>query len=386
MKFLKDFDVKSKKVLVRCDFNVPISDAGEILNDFRIKQTLPTIKYLSENKAKVILMSHLDDPDGRDMKFSLAPVAKKLSELLSFEVKIADDCIGEKVKEMSDSLKEGEVLLLENLRFHKEEKENSEDFSKKLASLADIYINDAFGACHRPHASVVGVAKLLPSGAGMLLESEINVLSKVLDNPEKPLVAVIGGVKIGSKLGMIKEFLAKADNILVGGKIAETILIVKGICVGREMPEKEIADEVSKIDLTSQKVHLPVDAIISANLSGDVYVKEAAIGKTRRDELMLDIGPETVNIFAPIISEAKTIIWAGPMGMFENEKFEAGTKRIADLIVKNTDAYKVVGGGDTVSAVEKFNMFNKFDHVSSGGGAMLAFLGKEKLPGIEALE
>ena len=387
MKFLKDFDVKGKKVLVRCDFNVPLDDKGNITDDFRIKQTLPTIKYLIENDAKIILMSHLGEPKGKvDKKLSLAVVAQKLSELLGIEVKMASDCVGDSVLKTVNSLKEKEVIMLENLRFHKEETENDEGFSKQLAELGDIYINDAFGVCHREHASVVGVAKLLPSGAGLLLENEIKVLSKVLDNPERPLAVIIGGVKIESKLGMIKEFARIADNVLIGGKIAETILIVKGICVGREMPEKSVMDEVSKIELTSPKIHLPIDAVISANLAGDVYVKESALGKARRDELMLDIGPETINMFSTIISEAKTIVWAGPMGMFENDKFANGTKKIAESITRNSGAYKIVGGGDTVSAIEKFNLADKFDHVSSGGGAMLAFLGKEKLPGLEALK
>ena len=387
MKFLKDFDVKGKKVLVRCDFNVPLDSSGNITDDFRIKQTLPTIKYLIENSAKIILMSHLGEPKGKaDKKLSLVPVAKKLSELLGIEIKMASDCVGGGVKKIVDSLNEKEIVMLENLRFHKEETENNEEFSKQLAELGDIYINDAFGVCHRRHASVVGVARILPSGAGLLLENEVKVLSKVLDNPERPLAVVIGGVKIESKLGMIKEFAKIADNVLIGGKIAETILIVKGICVGREMPDKSVMDEVSKIELTSPKIHLPIDAVISANLAGDVYVKVSAPGKARRDELMLDIGPETINIFSTILSEAKTIVWAGPMGMFENDKFANGTKRIAEVITKNGGAYKIAGGGDTVSAIEKFNLADNFDFVSSGGGAMLAFLGKEKLPGIEALK
>lgn len=382
MRFLKDFDFNNKRVLVRCDFNVPIEN-GQILNDFRIKQTLPTIKYLIDNKAKVVLISHLGEAD---KKLSLAPVAKRLSELLNMEVKMTPDCIGEPVKRTVDSLKESEIVLLENLRFHKEESENDEMFSKQLAELGDIYINDAFGVCHRAHASVVGIPKLLPSGAGLLLEKEIEVLSRVLDNPTRPLAVVIGGVKIESKLGIIKEFMKKADNVLIGGKIAETILTVKGICIGREMPGKEISDEVLKIEITSPKIHLPVDAVISANMEGDIYVKESSLGKARRDELMLDIGPETINIFSSVISEAKTVIWAGPMGMFENEKFENGTKKIGEAIGKNSGAFKVAGGGDTVSAIEKFGLFDKFDHVSSGGGAMLSFLGKEKLPGVEALK
>lgn len=387
MKFLKDFNFNGKRALVRCDFNVPLDDSGNISSDFRIKQTIETIKYLSKNKAKVVLISHLGDPKGKaDKKLSLILIVKKLSELLKINVKFANDCIGREAKKAINDLKNGEVILLENLRFHKEEEENNDDFSRQLAELGDIFVNDAFGACHRAHASIVGVPKLIPSCAGLLLEKEIKTLSGVLDNPARPLVIVIGGAKIESKLGIIKEFLKSADEILIGGKIAETIFSVQGICVGRKLPEKAIIDEVLKLDFTSQKLHMPIDALVSANLKGDVYVKETSLGKARRDEFILDIGPETANIFFPIISGAKTIVWAGPMGMFENDRFKNGTERIAEAIAKNSKAVKIAGGGDTVSAIEKFNLTEKFSHVSSGGGAMLAFLGREKLSGIEALK
>ena len=311
MKLIQDFDVKGKRVLVRCDFNAPLDEKGEIEDDFRIKQALPTIEYLIKKGAKVILMSHLAD------NRSLVPIRKRLEQYL-----------GKK-----------EFVLLENLRRDSREEENDDNFAKELAKLADIYINDAFGTCHRAHASIVGVPKYLPSGAGFLLEREIKVLSKVLENPERPLVAIIGGAKIESKAKVIDKFFKIADQVLIGGKIAEAVSII------------------------SEKVHLPVD------------YKDG-----------LDIGPKTIKIFSEIIKKAKTILWAGPLGKFEDSAYEQGTKQVAKLIVKNKKAFKIAGGGDTLFALAKFGLRDKFDHVSTGGGAMLAFLGGEELPGLKALE
>lgn len=378
LKTIRDIDVKGKKVFLRCDFNVPLDERGEIEDDFRIKQTIPTIKYLIKNRAKIILASHNLEMDS---------VAKKLSSYLKTEIKKNKDCISREVEKEAGSLKEGEVLLLGDLRAYKEEKNNDEKFAKKLADLADVYINDAFGASHRPHASIVSMPKFLPAAAGLLLEKEVKILSRVLKNPWRPLVAVIGGVKIESKLKVINQFLEKADDLIIGGRIADTILAIKGICIGKFWTEdKETIKGVEKIDLTFPKLHLPIDALISPDKTGKIYIRNAALAKVRSDELALDIGPESIEIFSRIIKSAKMIIWSGPLGFFEEPCFENGTKLIAESIARNHNAFKVAGGGDTVAALNKFGLRDKFDHVSTGGGAMLAFLGGEKLPGLEVLE
>jgi 3-phosphoglycerate kinase len=313
MKTVKDFEVKNKRVFVRCDFNVPIDENGNITDDFRIKQALPTLKYLEENGAKLVLASHFSD--GK----SLDPVWKRVK-----------DFIGEK-----------NVTFLDNLRLNEGEEENSDDFAKGLASLADIYINDAFGVCHRTHASVVGVPKYLPSGAGFLLEKEINVLDKIMQNPDRPFMAIIGGVKFESKAKVIDSLLQITDFVLVGGKIG-------------------LSEEVKKIN--SPKLVLPIDDVDG-----------------------FDIGSESIKLFIKKIKEAKTIIWAGPMGLFEKEAYSVGTKAVGEAIINNKEAFKVAGGGDTIAAISQFNLQNKFDHLSTGGGAMLEFIAGEKLPGLEAL-
>lgn len=387
IKTVKEFNVKNKRVLVRCDFNVPLGKNGEAQDDFRIKQTIPTIEYLIKNKAKIILMSHLGDPDGKVVEsLRLAPIQKLLAEYLGHAIIKASDCVGKKVERQTMVLKEGEILLLENLRFRKGEQNNDVGFAKELAELGEFYVNDAFGACHRAHASIVGLPKYLPSAAGLLLAKEVKVLSRVLENPWRPLVVIIGGVKFSSKIKLIRQFLERADHLLVGGKIANAILTVKGICVGLPWPEKKIVEEIENLKLTSTKFHLPVDALLSPDTEGKNYIREAAPGKVRKDELLLDIGPETINIFSKIIKSAKMIVWSGPLGLFENPIFEKGTREIAEIIVRNHKSYKIVGGGDTIFAISKFNLIEKFDHVSTGGGAMLSFLSGEELPGIKALE
>jgi len=310
MKTLKDFDVKNKRVLVRCDFNVPLDEEGKISDDFKIKQTLPTINYILKQGGKLTLMSHRSDDK------SLAIVRKRLEKYLKGE----------------------EFILLKSLRSNKGETENNDQFAKELADLADFYINDAFGVCHRKHASVVGVPKYLPSGAGFLLGKEVEALSKVLENPERPLAVIIGGVKINSKAGVIDNFLQIADYLLVGEKIAEGI------------------------ESKSNKLYCPIDSNNG-----------------------LDIGDKTIKMFSKIIKKANTILWAGPLGKFEDTEYEQGTKKIAQKIVKNKQAFKIAGGGDTIFALTKFGLRDKFDHISTGGGAMLAFLAGAKLPGLEAL-
>ncbi len=382
MKTLRDFDFNGKRALARCDFNVPVEN-GKVQDDFRIKAVLPTIEYLKNAGAKVILMSHLEDSEGKNL--SLKPVKEKLEEYLNDKISIADDCVGKEVEENIIKMRNSEILLLENLRMRKEEKENSKEFAKQLSELGDIYVNDAFSVCHRTHASVVGVPKILPSCAGLLLEKEIKILSKIMENPERPLVAIIGGAKISAKAKVIDKFLKVADHVLLGGKIANAILQIKGIYKDGVFDNGGITDEVKNINLTSTKLHLPVDVIVSADAAGKNPIKESAVGKLEKGELIFDLGPETITIFSAIIKEAETIIWAGPMGLFEVFAFENGTKRITKAIAENENAFKVIGGGDTISAVSKFNLLDKFDHVSTGGSAMLEFLGGEKLPGIEVL-
>jgi phosphoglycerate kinase len=386
MRTLKDIDVKNKKVLVRCDFNVPIDGKSRIKDDYRILQTVPTIKYLLKEKAALILMSHLGDPKGKRISsLSLRPVGKRLSELLKKEVILAEDCVGKEVEKKAKGLKPGQILLLENLRFHKEEEEGDEKFSEKLACLADIYVNDAFGASHRAHASITRVPRLLPSAAGLLLEKEIDVLSRVIKKPKRPLVAVVGGVKILSKIKAINNFLKEADHVLFGGKIFEPILQVKGVIIGRPWPQEEVAKAVEKINITDSKIHLPVDAVISLSEAEEEYSRKGGAGAVRSEENIFDIGPETAILYSNLLKEAKTIIWSGPMGFFEKKSFAEGSKAVAEAIIKNKKALKVAGGGDTNAFLSEYGLRDKFDHVSTGGGAMLEFFSGNKLPGLEAL-
>lgn len=386
-KTLKDFNVKNKRVLVRCDFNVPLDEKGNILDDFRIERAIPTIEYLVKNKAKVILMSHLGNPEGKVVEgLRLTPVQEKLTAILGLSIIKAPDCVGKNIEAQTYEMQEGEILLLENLRFHKEEEENNPNFARNLSKLADFYINDAFGVSHRPHASIVGVPKYLPAAAGFLFKKEVKVLSRVLEEPWRPLVVIIGGVKIESKIKVIKQLLKIVDHLLIGGKIANTILVVKEICVGRPLPQKEAVREVEKFSLTSTKLHLPIDAIVSPDETGRIYLRKTALGKVKKDEKIFDIGTETIDLFSEIIKDAKMIIWSGPLGLFEEPLFERGTREIAENIVKNHGAYKIVGGGDTLFAISKFGLRDKFDHVSTGGGAMLSFLSGEELPGLKVLK
>ncbi|MBZ9571807.1 phosphoglycerate kinase [Patescibacteria group bacterium] len=386
MKSLRDFDFKDKRVLVRCDFNVPLTPEGEILDDFRIRKTIPTIEYLIKKGAKIILMSHLDNPGGEIVeRLRLNMIQEKLMEYLDLSVVKAKDCLGKEIEKWIDSMRSGEILLLENLRFHKEEKGNSENFAKELSRLGDIFINEAFSTCHRPHASIAKVPKYLPSGVGLLSEKEIKILSKVLEKPWRPLVAIIGGIKVSTKAKAIPKFLKIADHLLVGGEIANIILRIKGISIGKPWPEKEVIEEIKKLDLTNPKLHLPMDGIVSLESGEGDYIREAALGSIRKEEGVFDIGPETIKIFSQIIKNAQMIIWSGPLGVYEKKQFEKGTKEIAQAIIRNPLVFKIAGGGDTLSALNKFNLADKFDYLSTGGGAMLKFLGGEKLPGLEAL-
>lgn len=387
MKTLSDFNLNNLRVLVRSDLNVPLDQKGEIVNDFRIKASLATIEYLQQKGAKIILASHLDDPQGKVVPhLSLDKIKEKLVSYLNLPITKAQDCIGKDVEKLILQMKPGQILLLENLRFHKEEELNDENFARELAKLADIYINDAFGTCHKAHASIVGVPKFLPSGAGLLLEKEIRILSNVLQLPWRPLVVIIGGAKITTKIKVIERFLEIADHLILGGQISNVILEGKKLIVGRPFLEPEIEKIIDRIDLTNPKLHFPVDGIIALKSRKEGFSRRGAIGTVKKEEAVFDIGPETIRIFSEVIKSAKMIFWAGPLGMFEEKEFESGTKEIAQAIVRNHSAFKIAGGGDTISALNKWELLDRFDHVSTGGGAMMAFLSGEKLPGIEALK
>jgi len=385
MKTLSDFDFKNKRTIVRCDFNVPIENK-KIIDNFRIKEILPTINYLIEEKAKIILISHLDSPKGKDKKYSLKPIAKELGRLLDQDVKFLDDCKGKGIEKQVNNIKQGEVVLLENLRFYPEEEKNDLIFAKSLAKLGDIYISEAFGVCHRNHASISALPRLMPSGIGFLFGKEITSLSRARENPDRPFVVIIGGAKIASKMKMVEKFLSQADYILLGGKIANVILTVKGICLGRAWPEEDVVKIIEKIELTDPKIHLPIDVVVSPDEKTGEYIRETGPALVRKEEGIFDIGPETIEIFEKIIRQAKTIIWSGALGLAENEKFSKGTRAIAKAISRNYDALTIAGGGDTIKFLNQYGLCSRFSYTSTGGGAMLNYLAGEKMPGIDSLK
>ena len=391
MRLLKDADIKNKRVLVRADFNVALDASGRVLDDFRLRATLPTIQYLKEQGAEIILMAHLGRPQDTDKseaisdKFSLWPIAEKLSELLGQEVRLAPDCVGKETALMADQMKPGEILLLENLRWHGEEEKNDIEFAGQLALLGDIYVNDAFGVSHRAHASVAAITGCLPSCVGFLLAKEVGNLTRVRDNPDHPLVAVIGGAKISTKIKLIQSFLNKAEDVILGGALANTMLHAKGIAIGRSFVETEILPELKNLELTNTKIHLPVDAVLCENKEGTGAFRVGAVGSTGEQELILDIGPDSQKLFASIIARAKMVVWNGPMGLFETKSFDGGTIAVAQAVI-NSGAYSIVGGGETVAFLAKLGLLDKFSFVSTGGGAMMEFLSGEDLPGIVALE
>ncbi len=388
MKSLKDFNFKDKKVLLRVDFNVPVGKDRKVdsKEDWRIESTLPTINHLLDQGAKVIILAHLGRPDGEvKSDLRLDPVAKRLEELLNKKVIKLDESCGEKVDKEISKMKPGDVIMLENLRFHSEEKANDNDFAKKLASYGEIYVNDAFGVNHRAHASLVGIPKYLPSCAGLLLEKEMEILSKVMEKPDRPLAVIIGGVKISTKIKFIKNFLNKADNLLLGGALANTVIAAKGFAIGRSVNEAEMVDEVKKMELTNTKLHLPVDTVASVEPSGRASSRIAPVGNTEENEMILDIGPDTIELFRDIVEQAETIIWNGPMGLMEIEEFVQGSKEIAKIVAQSK-GFSIVGGGDSITLLEKMDLLGKINHVSTGGGAMLKFLAGEELPAVKALE
>lgn len=388
---VRDIPVKSKRVLVRMDFNVPLNDELEITDDKRIVAALPTIKYLLENGARVILCSHLGRPKGvgYEEKFSLAPVARRLKELLpDTNVMFASDVIGDDAAKKASELKDGEVLLLENVRFHKEETANDDEFARKLADMAEIYVSDAFGTVHRAHASTAGVAKYLPAVCGFLIEKELSFLSGALESPERPFVAILGGAKVGDKIGVIKNLLDKCDTLLIGGGMAYTFFKAKGYNVGDSLLDEERVGLAKELMEEAERMHvkllLPVDTVVAKAFTADAEHKTVACDAIEDGWQGLDIGEKTRELFAKEIEKAKTVVWNGPMGVFEFPAFAKGTEAVAQACA-NCGGTTVIGGGDSASAVKKLGLSGKMTHISTGGGASLELLEGKALPGIAAL-
>ena len=388
-KTIEDIDVSGKKVLVRCDFNVPLDENKNITDETRINAALPTIKYLLEHKAAVILCSHLGRPKGEfNMKYSLAPVAKRLSEKLDFEVKLAKDVIGPDAKKLAAEVKPGEAVLLENVRFHAEEEKNDPAFAKELASMADIYVSDAFGTVHRAHASTAGVAQYLPAVAGFLIGKELNFLGKAVTNPERPFVAILGGAKVKDKIGVITNLIEKVDTLLIGGGMAYTFMKATGGEIGNSLCDEErlglALELLDKAKAKGVKLLLPVDNVCGKEFNNDTEQMVCESGKIPEGWEGLDIGPKTVELFSKEIKAAKTVVWNGPMGVFEMPNFAKGTLAIATAMAES-DATTIIGGGDSAAAVTQMGLASKMSHISTGGGASLEFLEGKTLPGVAAL-
>ncbi|HIS21728.1 MAG TPA: phosphoglycerate kinase [Candidatus Spyradocola merdavium] len=388
-KTIEDIDVSGKRVLVRCDFNVPL-DGTKITDDTRIVAALPTIQYLLDHNAAVILCSHLGRPKGEfNMKYSLAPVAERLSEKLDKKVVLAKDVIGEDAKKCVDAMKPGDIVLLENVRFHKEEEKNDPEFAKKLASFAEIYVNDAFGTAHRAHASTEGVAHYLPAVAGFLIGKELDVMGKALENPARPFVAILGGAKVSDKIGVINNLLDKVDTLIIGGGMSYTFQKALGGSVGNSLCENDKLDlakeMLEKAKAKGVRMLLPVDNVCGQEFSNDtmritVHSKQIPDGWEG-----MDIGPNTQALFAAEIANAATVVWNGPMGVFEFPNFAAGTRAIAQALADNQNCVSIIGGGDSAAAVEQMGYADKMTHISTGGGASLEFLEGKELPGVAAL-
>ena len=390
-KSIQDISVKGKRCLVRVDFNVPQDSEGNVTDDTRIVGALPTIKYLVANGAKTILCSHLGRPKGQfNVKYTLAPVAVALEKLLGQKVIFVDDVVGEKVEKAVAELKEGEVMLLENTRFYKEEEADDKEFCKKLAKLADVFVNDAFGTAHRAHASTTGVAEFVKeSVSGFLIKKELDVMGKALTNPDRPFVAVLGGAKVGDKIGVIRNLLEKADVVIVGGGMAYTFQKAKGYEVGTSLCEDgciELAKELmQQAKEKNVQLLLPVDNVVAAEFSNDAVRKVVDSDKIPADMMGMDIGPKTVELFCNAIKTAKTVVWNGPMGVFEMSNFANGTKQVAKAIAE-TDCVSIIGGGDSAAAIKQLGFADQVTHVSTGGGASLEFLEGKVLPGIDCLD
>ncbi|MBM7648737.1 phosphoglycerate kinase [Bacillus ectoiniformans] len=388
-KTIKDIDVKGKRVFCRVDFNVPMKD-GKVTDDTRIRAALPTIQYLSEQGAKVILASHLGRPKGEvKEELRLTAAAGRLSELFGKEVKKTDEAYGESVKAEIEKMNDGDVLLLENVRFYAGEEKNDESLAKEFAALADVYVNDAFGAAHRAHASTEGIAKHLPAVAGFLMEKELDVLGKALSDPERPFTAIIGGAKVKDKIDVIDHLLDKVDNLIIGGGLAYTFIKAKGYEIGQSLLEED------KVDLAKQFMKkaedkgvnflMPVDTVIADRFAEDAEVKEVSVDDIPADWQGLDIGSKTRELYKETIQKSKLVIWNGPMGVFEMEPFAGGTKAVAEALAEAEGTYSVIGGGDSAAAVEQFNLADQMSHISTGGGASLEFMEGKQLPGVVAL-
>ncbi|OIK09107.1 phosphoglycerate kinase [Bacillus sp. MUM 13] len=388
-KSLKDIDVKGKRVFCRVDFNVPMEN-GKITDDTRIRAALPTIEYLAEQGAKVILASHLGRPKGQvSEELRLTPVAKRLSELTGKDVQKTDEAFGDSVKAEISSMKEGDILLLENVRFYPGEEKNDPELAKSFAELADVYVNDAFGAAHRAHASTEGIAQYLPAAAGLLMQKELEVLGKALSNPERPFTAIIGGAKVKDKIGVIENLLEKVDNLIIGGGLAYTFIKSQGHEIGKSLLEEDkidlAASFIKKAEEKGVKLYMPIDVIVADDFSNDANTKEVNVDSIPADWEALDIGPKTRELYADVIKSSKLVIWNGPMGVFEIDKFANGTKKVAEALAESKDTFSVIGGGDSAAAVEKFNLADKMSHISTGGGASLEFMEGKELPGVTAL-
>ena len=389
-KTVRDLDVAGKKVLVRVDFNVPLNDKGEITDDTRITASLPTIQYLLEQKAAVILMAHLGRPKGQvKPELSLAPVAKHLGKLLGKKILFAPDCVGEAAQAAASKLKPGHILLLENLRFHKEEEKNDMEFAEKLASLADLYVNDGFGVSHRAHASVEGVTHFLPAAAGFLLEKEIQYVGQAVTNPLHPFVAIIGGAKVSDKIGVISNLLDKVDTLLIGGGMANTFLAAQGYKMGKSLVEEDKLDLAKELLAKAKKnkvnMLLPTDLVMAAAFAPDAEHVTEKVKNLNQAYMALDIGAETSKAYAEALADAKMIVWNGPMGVFEMDAFCKGTEAVAKAVAKSR-ATSIVGGGDSVAAIEKLGLAKRITHISTGGGSSLDYLEGKVLPGVAALD
>ncbi|KMK77490.1 phosphoglycerate kinase [Alkalihalobacillus pseudalcaliphilus] len=385
---IRDLDLGGKKVFVRVDFNVPMKD-GVITDETRIRAAIPTIEFLVEKGAKIILASHLGRPKGQVVEeLRLTPVANKLSELLNKNVQKVDVAYGEKAEAAVQDLNEGDILLLENVRFYPGEEKNDQELAKEFAKLADVFVNDAFGAAHRAHASTEGIAHHLPAVSGLLMEKELDVLSKALSTPERPFTAIIGGAKVKDKIGVIENLLEKVDNLIIGGGLAYTFIKALGHDIGKSLLEEDKIDLaksfMKKAKENGVNLYLPTDALVADDFSAEANTKVVAIDSIPSDWESLDIGPETIATYQKVVNESKLVIWNGPMGVFEIDTFANGTKGVADALA-NSEAYSVVGGGDSAAAAEKFGVASKMSHISTGGGASLEFMEGKILPGVVAL-
>ena len=389
-KSIEDLDVAGKRVLVRCDFNVPQDENGNITDDRRIRGALPTIQYLMEHDARVILCSHLGRPKGEvNPKYSLKPVARRLEELLNVEVKMAEDVVGESAKKLAENLQDREVMLLENVRYDSREEKNDPELSKELASLAELYVNDAFGTAHRAHSSTAGVADYLPSAVGYLIKKEIDIMGKALENPERPFVAIMGGKKVSDKISVIENLLDKVDSLIIGGGMAYTFFKAQGKEIGKSIVEEDkidLAKELlQKAEEKGVKLILPVDNVVVQEFSNDAPSKVVSSDEIPADYMGVDVGPATIELYKEVLKDAKTVVWNGPVGVFEFDNFAVGTNKVAEILASLENATTIIGGGDSSAAVEKGGFADKMTHISTGGGASLEFLEGKVLPGIDCI-